>query len=362
MRLILLFLIGAGVISLNGCVVVTSYAKLEPQLEQWENNREYGRALDALGQIDPKDPDYSKAAQTRKHIETRASEYEQQVRKETYNKQKKGDWAGALDQYDEALSKLPKSVVIRDGLAKLHQQQRESLDKLEIERLTKHGEWLQEVIPIYQEIATVNPRSNDAQARLKRIISEAHDIAHELFLSGSKALANNDLKTAETTLTLALSLHDDPVIEESLNTLRARQSKQAEQQRSSQRRKEQQARAQRQKREQTTSALVKRYDSAFAKQDFQLARNLLVEIEKVNRRYSKLPQMKTELQKAIDDKVTRLFDAGVSAYSRGQFEQAARNWRSALQLNPKHQQARESLERAEKVLENIERLKDKQGG
>ncbi len=362
MRLLALFLIGIATLLNSGCVTVSSYAKLEPQLDQWEKDREYGRALDALGQIDPVDPDYNKAASVRKQLETQATEYEQQVRRETARKQKKGDWAGALDQYDEALSKLPKSAVIKDGLAKLHQQQRNTLNKLELQRLTRHGEWLQGVVPVYREIATVDPRSSKAQSRLSRITDEAEDIARELSLAGNKALADNDLETAEKTLPLAFSLHDDPVIEESLKRLRSKQKKQHTKQSEEKRKKEQRALAAREKKARTTSALVQRYNKAFAKQEFDSARKQLIELEKVEPRYSKLPEMKRTLQQAIDEKVTTLFESGVSAYSRGQFEQAATHWRSALKLDPKHLQARESLERAEKVLKKIERLKEKQGG
>ena len=346
----------------GGCMVITSYTKLEPQLEQWETNREYGRALDALGQIDPKDPDYTRASAARKQVEKQAADYEQQVRRETAQKQGKGDWAAALDQYDEALSRHPKSVVIRDGLAKLHQQQRETLDQLERTRLIQHGEWLRGVLPVYHEIARVNPRSSEAQSRLKRIIGEAEGISQELALIGNKALADNEPAIAEATLPLAFELNRDPVIEESLKTLRERQKLTAEQQRSARRKQEQQAQSERAKRESTLNAMVKRYNNAFAKQDFVGARAQLAEIEKIDPAYSKLASMQDSLQTAVDKRVSQLFDAGVSAYSRGQFEQAAREWRSALKLDPSHQQARENLDRAEKVLHKIESLKQKQGG
>ncbi len=362
MKITSVLLIGLSAVVHSGCVVVSSYAKLEPQLVQWENDREFGRALDALGQIDPKDPDYSKASKVRKQLERQATEYEQQVRKETAQKQKKGDWAAVLDQYDEALAKHPKSVVIKDGLAKLHLQQRETLDQLEQKRLIQHGEWLRDVLPVYHEIANVDPRNSEAQNRLKRIIGEAKAISQELALLGNKALADNDLNTAEATLPLAFKLNNDPVIEESLKALRAKQKQRSTQLQQTRRKKEQRAREKQKKKEDTISTLVKRFDSAFAKQDYHSARNHLTELKKVDRRYGKLPAMNLSLQKAIDNKVARLFDAGVSAYSRGLFEQAAQEWRNALKLEPNHQQAKENLERAEKVIKNLERLKEKQGG
>ena len=71
--------------------------------------------------------------------------------------------------------------------------------------------------------------------------------------------------------------------------------------------------------------------------------------------------MKSALQKVVDVKVSQLFEEGVSAYSRGHFERAARDWRTVLSLEPNHQQAKENLDRAEKVLEKLETLRLKQG-
>ena len=363
MRIIPLLLGALFITLLNGCVgVPTRYAELEPQLEQWEKDRAYGRSLDVLGQIDPIDPDYAKAAAMRKQVERRAAEYEQQIRKETQHKLQKGDWAGALNQYDEALIKYPQSVVIKDGLAKLRQQQRDNLDDLELKRLVLHGEWLRDALPLHHDIARVAPRSRDAQNRLSHIKEEANGIAQQLAVIGNRAMADNDLDAANATLPLALELSGDPVIEESVKRLREELKRVEQKQLATRRRNEEQARDAREKKDRAIRSIVARYDQAFAKQDYLTARNQLAQIEKVDRKYRGLRPMQEKLQAAIDAKVARLFDAGVSAYSRGQFEDAARHWRSVLQLTPDHQQAIENLERADKVLQKIEKLKEKQGG
>lgn len=346
----------------NGCIGITSYAELEPKLEQWETDREYGRALDALGQIDPKDPDYAKASNTRKHVEKLAADYEQQIRRETYQKQKQDNWAAALDQYDEALSKHPKSVVIKDGLAKLHQQQRETLDKLERKRLIQHGEWLHNVLPVYHEIARVDPRSNESQSRLKHIVSEAEVVSHELALIGNKALANNDLHSAEVTLPLAFALNHNAVIEESLKTLRAKQQQTAKEQQAKYQKKQEEARRVREEKKRRIRAIIKQYDKALANQEYLVAKEHLAKIKQIDSQHETLSSMKSALQKVVDVKVSQLFEDGVSAYSRGHFERAARDWRTVLSLEPNHQQAKENLDRAEKVLEKLETLRLNQGG
>lgn len=345
----------------SGCATVTSYAKLEPQLEQWQQEDEYGYALDALERIGPKDPDYPKASQLRKQFEKMAAEYEQRVRKETDRLQKKGDWAAALDQYDVALAKYPKSAVIKDGLAKLHQVQRKTVDSLEFKRLIQHGEWLRNTIPVYRDISRVDPRSSAAQKRLEAIQLEAAKVAKELVVIGNKALANDDLNLADATLPLAYDLHDDPVIEESLATLREIQQRLAQAQREERRKREQRTRAREEKRKREIDNLEKAYRQAFDKRDYLTAGEKLKRLAALDKNHAKLPAMQNNLKAAIDKQVTQLFERGVSAYSRGQFEKAADYWRQALRLAPDHQPARESLDRAEKVLEKIRSLKQKQG-
>ncbi|MDH5786192.1 MAG: hypothetical protein OEZ16_11380 [Chromatiales bacterium] len=356
------FVASCAVILINsGCVTVSSYSAVKPQVDAWEKEREYGKALDALSRVEPIDPDYRKASLLRKQLEKKAADYEQDVRRDTAKKLESGDWAGALDQYDEALSKLPKSVVIRDGLARLHQQQREELDQLELQRQLKHGRWLRDVVPVFRDIANVDPRSSSAQSRLKRILDEAEDVAAELAITGNKAMANDDLNIADETLSLAYELHREPVIKESLNKLNGLQKVRASARRSAKIKRERRAVAAYDKKQRTISSLLKKHDAAYARQDYNSARNYLEEMERVDQRYSKLPSLKKTLQSAIDRKVSKLFDSGVSAYSRGLFEQAAKNWREALTLDPGHQPSKENLQRAEKVLQNIERLKEKQG-
>lgn len=346
----------------SGCMLVTSsYKELEPQLVVWNKEREYGRALDALSQIEPTDPNYSKAAENRRHIESLASNYEQQVRKEVQQLLRKGDWKAVLDHYDQALEKLPKSIVLKDGLAKLHQQQRRELEELELERLVQHGQWLRSTLPVYQNIARVDARGADAQERLRRMEQQAEEVAYELSLVGNKALADNDLDTAERTLTLAVQLDKVPVIEGSLQKLRSQQQQQEKKQHAQRQRELAKVKQAQRAQAKLVTDIDRRYKKAIEKQNFQEARKQLDQLLEVMPNHPEAEKRQRELKIAIDKSVARLFDSGVSAYSRGQFEVAAKRWRSLLELDPEHQQAKENLERAEKVLEKIEALKKKQG-
>ncbi len=361
MRIIPGLLISLFLIMLTGCLQSTNFSDVEPRLKEWDKSHEYGRLLDTLSRIDPRDPDYTRAASLRKQVEKRAADYERRVRTETEQKLDKGNWALALDQYDEALGKYPRSAILKDGLARLRQLQQESIDELEKKLLIQRGQWLRDVLPVYRDIARVDPRGNQAQSQLNRIIREAVKISSELALLGDKALADNDLEIAQETIPLAVSLNKDPVIQQSLEILRTRQRLSTTRQLELDRLRQKKAQEKLEKQQRGLRDLVKRHDKAFAAKDFITARKHLIAIESLDRGYSRLAAMKAKLKSATEGEVTRLFNTGVSAYSRGDYEQAAKAWRAALKLDANHQQARENLQRAEKVLEKLESLKLKQG-
>lgn len=349
----------------SGCAMLTShkqYEQMEPQVVAWIDSKQYGHALDTLSSVDPTDPQYQQAAEKRKEVEALAARYEQEVRRKTRADLDKGKWAQALDSYDEALNRLPKSAVIKDGLAQLHQEQEEELDRLELERLIAQGEWLKETLPTYQQIARVDPRNRNASQRLEKKRSEAEEVASELALYGNKALANDNLEIADRTLGLAAALSDAPAIGESLKKLRQQQSQVNAKARAEQEKRRQRSEAARQSKNRLINEQLKKYRTAFVQKDFISARKHLKALQKADPGNPKWKELTTVLEQATKEEVERLFDNGVSAYSRGHFEQAATLWRKVLTINPEHKQAQENLERAERVLDKLNELKKKKEG
>ena len=352
------------VVLLSGCATLTttSYNRMESQVHQWIEAKQYGQALEALSNVPPTDPLYPQAADKRKEVEALAARYEQEVRRQTRTDLDKGKWAQALDSYDEALDRLPKSAVLKDGLAQLHQEQAEELERLELKRLIAHGEWLKETLPTYQDIARVDPRNRNAAQRLDKKQNEAAEVASELALYGNKALANNRFDIADRTLSLAASLSDAPAIEESLKKLRQQQAQAKAIARSEREKRRKQIATAEQNKARQVDEHLKKYRSAFVDKDFVRAREHLQALHKVDRDNPRWDELSKVLRQATEEEMERLFDSGVTAYSRGQFEQAATLWRKVLELEPEHKQAQESLDRAQRVLEKLKELKDKQEG
>jgi len=73
----------------------------------------------------------------------------------------------------------------------------------------------------------------------------------------------------------------------------------------------------------------------------------------------------TGLRQLIDDRITSqvelLDEAARREYVEGHYEEAEGTWRKALELEPENPQIQQQLERVERVLENLRRLRDRSG-
>ncbi|MFO7593093.1 MAG: hypothetical protein R6X15_03480 [Pseudomonadota bacterium] len=345
----------------NGCALLnTSYTKNNSQIEQWVSEKEYGRALKTLSRVSPKDPHYLEAAEKRNQIEALAATYEHDIRQKNRKLLDEGKWAQALDSYDEALRRLPESVVLKDGLAKLHRRQAKELGRLELERLMYHGAWLKQTLPTYRDIARVDPRSSSARRRLERMQEEAEEIADELALHGNRALANNNLDKAADLLNLAADLSPAPAIQESLKKLNQQRSSADKQAQIQRKRELQQKRTAERRRQEKVERLRAAFDRDFGQNNFTTARKHLQALASAGMPTAHYRALQRKFDRALDNEASRLFEIGVNAYSRAQYAKAAGYWRQALELKPDNKQAKEHLERAERVLEKLKKLKEKQ--
>ncbi|MFU8836871.1 MAG: tetratricopeptide repeat protein [Thiohalomonadaceae bacterium] len=344
-----LLLFGLTPLLLGGCVLLPSQKTQD--VDALLAQQQYGRALEILAQADPRSPEYTAMAERRREVEAQAANYEQTVRDRARQYIASGDWAAALDHYDEALARLPQSMVLRDGLAQLHQQQTQILEDLEIERLLAQANWLKTTRPTYLQIAQVDPRSRQTRQQLERFAQQANEIASQLALHGNRALANQQLDTANKTLLLAQDLSDSPAISESVAKLRQEQLAQRNRQQQQQQRQQQQI-----------LRLEKQYQAARDTNDYATARAHLAELRKQDPANQHWEQQQQVLEALIQARVETLLSRGINAYSRGHFEEAAQAWRETLSLDPRNKLAQDNLERAERVLQRFEELQQRQGG
>ena len=340
--------------------------KLAKRVDTWVADRQYGRALDALSRVDPKDPLYERLAQRRRDIKALAESYEQDTLEQARKAVEGGDWAKALDLYDKALERLPESTVLRDGLAQLHKRQNARVEEERLELLIHRGRWLQRALPIHQRIARILPRDDDAQEELEAKQQQAEEVGRRLGERGAAALADAEYGVAERTLPLAASLSDDEVVQDAHAKLKAWHAEQAQKKEAERKRRLQEAEQRKEAKRRRVERLWKEYHQAFEDKAFVKARERLNALAEAASGDEDVAKQRKRLKAAVQAEVVRLFEQGVSLYSRGRFQEAVERWQRVLELEPEHRPAKESLQRAQRVLERVERLRtegaEKSGG
>lgn len=333
--------------------------QLNQEISHYEKQHDYEDALRLIAFIPPGDPDYSHYAKRRKEIEAKIEAYSKDIIQQTDKLIAEGQWAEALNLYDEALDHLPSHSGLRDGLAALHQQQ---VTAAEVERsriLIARGQWLEQSLPVTRKIATILPRDDKAQEDLRRREKDAQEAAEQLAEVGDNAMQNEDYKLAEQTLPLAARLSDSESIQQSLATLKEYQAnKKKKGKRAAERRKARLQRRQ-QQRKKEIQRLTKLYNQTFGKGQYLQAREHLEKLSKLKPTEVPVEAMRTTLEKTILNKAEEHYQQGVKLYSRNQFEAALAEWEKALKLNPKHQLAKENADRARKVVKKLEELRNK---
>ncbi len=354
----LLLPLGAALI-LGGCVTLpVETDKLGPQVDIWVAEKEYDKAIDALTQVDPKHPDYPQLSERRKEVEKLAAEYERQVIAQAIKLSDKGKWADALGLYDKALGQLADSAALRDGLADLHTRQQAALDEQNLKLLLHEARWLEAALPVKRGIIAIVPRDDDITYELQEMEERARGVAARLVDRGLAALKAEDARLAGECLPLALKLDDGEATRAAAKALEDYHSER-KQQRQAARDAARQRELESQRRYDT---LLSSYRQHFKAKRYVQARDVLAELKKERPNERALRDEERKLEEAISRSIAAHLKAGSDAYSLSQFEKAHEHWSAVLRLDPEHKKARENLQRVERVLENLRKLRERQGG
>lgn len=337
------------------------------QVAQWLADGHYGQALDALAAADPRRDDYPELAALRTQVERRAADYERTLITRTRAQAAAGDWADAFARYDEALARLPRSTALRDGLAALHREQQRAAAEREQQLTLERGRFLVASLPQLAAIARIRPRDEEAGRRLEERRQEAAAVAADLAAAGHAALERDDYARAEPLLEVATALAPTSAGRTALERVRqwrqeqhhARRAQEDRRRQARQARQaQQQARAVEQGRQ--AEALVDAYQAALRVGDLAGAGEWLGRIAREAPHALDLAAEQERLDLVVERHCLYLFEQGVAHYSREEFDTALDLWRQVLALRPDDTQAREHAARAERVLEKIRSLREKQ--
>ena len=371
----------AGIVLLlgfiNGCAYLTSMqGDAELQVDSWIKQHEYGKALDTLGYIKKDHPDYERLMVKREQVALEARIYEKKVVREAEDFISQNRWYDALAIYDQALARLPKSNLLREGKKELYRKQNLRLAELNLDLLVVQAERLGDSLPVYEAIAEVAPRDRSKKRLVEKKYSEAKELIDLLLPAGRDALDRGDLVEARRILSQALRLDPDIASQKVVRELESAEVGQAKvigrakakrdvvrQSGAKQREAELKQIEEMQLAQQRQSEkLFNDYEQAFFDKDFKKARELLEKLKEMDGANIDLERRDLELAQAIKSAVEEYLAQGVSLYGQAKFKQAIEVWQKILEIDPGNTLAQSHVDRAQMALDKLRQLREKQKG
>lgn len=346
-----------AMLQLGACAVIPALeGDLDHQLNRFLAEDEYARALDVITYVREDHPQYARLVARRPAVEARARAFEQAQIRRAAALTAQGDWSGAFETYRAAINKLPSSVPLRKELQAFRRKQAERIEELRIERLVARARWLERTIALQRSIVHVDQNNWTEQRELERYQEEANALATELTRIGSTALENENLGVAARTLPIAARLSPTPSAESAKERLSQAETAQVQSQR------RQRNRALEKLRHRESASLLSDFRKAFAAGDLKRARQLMQRLSEID---GGNPEVQTE-RSAFEDKLDQVLrthlESAISLYGRGRFDEAVAQWNRVLAIDPENEQARAGVERAERVMQKLRELREKQSG
>ncbi|MFA6163943.1 MAG: hypothetical protein WC685_11000 [Methylobacter sp.] len=367
-----------GIVVLNqimGCAsIVQPTGNINERIDYWLEQQEYGKALELVAELnDHPSPDITNPQEIQRKILGQAERYEKRVMADAEKSAANSDWHTALALYQEALSRLPDSELLQQGQQQLLQRQQESLARLELDQLIVQGEWMRKDLLLSKKTASTAPDGWFVQYKLGRKEADAQDLATELAEHGRLALERRDLALAKRTLPLAMSLYAAPEIEDANRRLQEllkeddikqkriidEQQKLILDQHVNQQKKKKRLFNIKVQRE--SKQLMADFKKAYEENNLMKAQQLMRKLEKFSINNKELQELSRQLDNDVAEHVQHLIETGITHYSRQQYEKAISVWKEAQILDPKNERLTADIGRAERVLEKLHSLREKQG-
>lgn len=352
----------AMMLALAGCAALTEkrFEKLDAEVERWLEEKEYGKALAALKKIPPNRPDYGRYAGMLSQVAAQAQLYEEETSRRSKEFIEENDWVGAVRMLEKGLARIPDSIALRDAVAGLHDKQKAAVFEQEEAILRARGEYLIKTLPAFRQIANVMVDDENALRRLREAESEGEEIAGRLAALGDQSIAREESFKALDYLRIAAELSEDPQIDEKYGGFLQTLSAKAAQDRVAEERQKQLQSSRLEKIEREFKRMGERFDAEMDKKNFAAAKQSLKTLQRFSSHDRETAEKRERFETEARSEAERLYRLGVEHYRSEQYHAAVRYWQKVLALDPQHEEAKNSLARAERVLQTIEGLKSKQ--
>ena len=261
----------------------------------------------------------------------------------------KGRYSEAIQLLNKASLGTTRNQMYINELKTLRTQQKILEEELNDQLLISNTSALKNQLPILKKLSTSNPNA-EYNLLLEQTETQLQSMRRALSECGWRHFKRNNA-LAKDCLSIALSLEQDKSDQNLMDHLLREQ----------QQNKKALEKKQKTEREQRwTKRINKRLaEAGRLSESGQLkdAKRTLQAILKEAPRNAKAKKMLAGVNGQLDRYIENLLTAGDRLYRDGEIEGAKATWRAALALDPQDQRAREKIERAQRVLDNLENLR-----
>jgi tetratricopeptide (TPR) repeat protein len=263
----------------------------------------------------------------------------------------------AKGRYDQAIEVLERAIV-EDGKAEGYTQtlreirlqqtivEQELHDQLLISRTSA----LKNQIPILEQLLRSGPENEVYIRQLNKTQQELQELRASLSDCGWRHFKKNNA-LAKDCLTLALSLEPKEQDERLMEFLLKQQKEHIEKTQTVEKAKRKQAWKHRSKQR------MREAERFFESGQLTESRRVLKLLLKEDPRNAAAKKLLRRAERRLKSYVENLLAAGDRLYREGEIEGAKATWHAVLSLDPQEQRAREKIERAQRVLDNLENLR-----
>lgn len=346
--LIILFLMSA----LSGCstYIASKQDDLLTQIDVWSAEDEYGRAIKTLNYVTPSHPQYQQLLARKKNLQIQAQDYQRKINKKVLQLIEAKQWADALDLIDQAKAKYPQGEGIEKTRQHLLDEQKKRLSAIDEHIMLERSQWMIKVRPLYQARLKADPRNDELNDYVDELHKESEELAQKLTQLSKRAIERAHYKTARTRIDHAIALAPSKERKTILSILNDREKVSYNLKQQTQKRTHM---------EQQNTILLD-IEKSFAAGDLIATKQLISELDEKERQNPELIQLEQQLDRTINYTIKRFFSKANKLYTDGQFQKAIELWEKVLLYEPQNALAKENIQRAEKVIDKLTTLREKQ--
>ena len=329
--------------SITGCTLLQPLTPVSvDQVDSLIKKQQYARALISIDNIPATDSRYNELSKKKEKILQLVKEFEILTVQKGQDLQGKNQWHDALSIYNDALNKIPDSIIIKNTREKFFIHREKYTNELEFKMHLYQGEWAKNTEQLLDQMTKTLP--DDMWLKLRRwdFNNQKSSILKNLAHCTESSIQSGNNKMARRCLKMIKDLDPNLKISKSLSHA----SKQLEQK----------DKNKQQLRIEQADTLINELKQGYSHENLLRTSQqlLLFETEKNSSKEEKVLQQ--TLQQHMDKGIKQSMEAGRKMYSDNKIEEALSVWQSLREIAPDNTELEAHISRAQRVLDKLKDL------